>query len=103
MSEEELYRKARKKDAHWYTLALLIIVIGFFSTDEIFNGTSIISIIVLGFWAMGVARMGKLYSELLDEAEPVVKRLMSDGYTEHDAMIKTGIDKFYYKPFWSIR
>ncbi len=103
MSEKDLYRKARKKDAHWYTLALLIIVIGFFSTDEIFNGTSIISFSILGLWSMGIARMGKLYTEILSEAEPVVKRLMSEGFTEHDAMVKVGIDKFYYKPFWAIR
>jgi hypothetical protein len=102
MNEKDLYKKARRQDVIWYLLALTVIVIGFFTT-EVFSVASLVSVGILGLWGVGVARRGKLETECLHEAEPLIRNLVSQGFTEHDAMLKLGVDKFYYKPFWAIR
>ncbi|MFC6673991.1 hypothetical protein [Marinobacterium aestuariivivens] len=33
MSEKELYRTARREDAGWYVIALIVIVVGFSITE----------------------------------------------------------------------
>lgn len=54
-------------------------------------------------WAAGIARKGKLEADLLIEANPKIERLKTKGLSEHQAMLKCGIDKFYYSPFWAVR
>jgi hypothetical protein len=97
--EKDLYRQARKQDAHWYLLALFIIILGFYTAVV----SSVVSTSILGIWFWGVSRVGKRNLMLIEEAEPLIKKLISQDFTEHDAMKKVGIDKFHYKPFWAIR
>ncbi len=102
VNEKKLYQQARKKDAHWYILALITIIFGFYATEG-FSLASMIPVSILGVWAGLISQMNKLQSEFLNDAKPIVKQLISQGLTEHDAMIKVNIDKFYYKPFWAVR
>ena len=102
MNEKDLYRKARLKDAHWYAIALITIIAGFYLYPP-FSIGSIIPSTVAFLWAAGIARRGRLETQFLLEAEPIVERLKADGMTEHDAMLRCGIDGFYYNPFWAVR
>ena len=99
--EKRLYREARQEYALVYFVALIIIVAGFALT-ELFSPSSMVPAGVLMAWAVGIARKGTMDNKYLLRIEPELKRLMSEGLLEHEAMKRLGCDKFYYKPFWAI-
>jgi len=100
--EKQLYREARKEDALLYIAMICVIFSGFY-LFPIFSLGSAIATLTLLFWCFGIGRMGKNEIKYLLEIEPELNRLKSTGLSEHEAMIELGCDKFYYKPFWSIR
>lgn len=96
------YREERYRDAWLYILMLSVIVIGFSST-KFLSIASLIPVSVILIWVLGIKRQSDLQTKSLIEAEPLVKKLMAKGMTEHEAMLELEMDRFYYRPFWAIK
>lgn len=109
MNESDLkkYEKSRRKAArreniHLYLGMLTVIVVGF-SSAPLLSAWSVIPAVVLLFWGLGILRLSQLMTAQLEAMEPEVDKLVASGISEHNAMIKLGCDKYYYKPFWAIK